>query len=46
MQPKVLKFLLDIESIIQEIELVKASVENDFLKYQRDIILQRAVVAR
>jgi uncharacterized protein with HEPN domain len=43
MQPKVLKFLLDIESIIQEVELVKAKVENNFLKYQNDIILQRAV---
>jgi uncharacterized protein with HEPN domain len=43
MQPKVLKFILDIESVIQEIETVKAKTENDFNTFRSDIIMQRAV---
>ena len=43
MQPKILKFLLDIQSIIQEIELVKTKTNNNFTSFQSDIILQRAV---
>lgn len=43
MQPKILKFLLDIQSIIQEIELVKTKTNNNFSSFQSDIILQRAV---
>lgn len=43
MQPKILKFLLDIESVIQEIEIVKTRTNNNFNSFQSDIILQRAV---
>jgi uncharacterized protein with HEPN domain len=43
MQPKILKFLLDIESVIQEIELVKTKSNNDYKKFHSDIILRRAV---
>jgi uncharacterized protein with HEPN domain len=43
MQPKVLKYILDIESVIQEIEAIKAKTNNNFKSFQSDIILQRAV---
>lgn len=43
MQPKILKFLLDIKSVIQEIETVKTKTNNNFNSFQSDIILQRAV---
>ena len=43
MQPKILKFLLDIQSVIQEIETVKTKTNNNFIAFQSDIILQRAV---
>ena len=42
MQPKILKYLLDIESIISEIETVKERIGNDFYEFKKDIILQRA----
>jgi uncharacterized protein with HEPN domain len=43
MQPKLLKYILDIESVIKEIELVKERTSNDFNQFSKDIILQRAV---
>jgi len=43
MQPKLLKYILDIESVIEEIELIKQKVRNDFHVFSGDIILQRAV---
>ena len=43
MQLKIFKYLLDIESVIQEIETVKSKTENNFKAFQTDIILQRAV---
>lgn len=43
MQPKILKFLLDIQSVIQEIETVKTKVNNNFNSFKSDILLQRAV---
>ena len=43
MQPSILKFLLDIQSVIQEIELVKTKTNNDFTSFKSDILLQRAV---
>ena len=43
MQPKVLKYLLDIESIISEIETIKVRIGTDFTVFANDIILQRAV---
>ena len=43
MQPKVLKYLLDIQSIINEIEGVKAKTENNFNLFHSDIILRRAI---
>jgi uncharacterized protein with HEPN domain len=38
-----LKYLLDILSVIQEIETVKTKTNNNFNSFQSDIILQRAV---
>lgn len=43
MQPKVLKYLLDIESIISEIETIKVRIGTDFTVFAKDIIMQRAV---
>ncbi|MCA1751215.1 MAG: hypothetical protein LC670_05385 [Flavobacteriales bacterium] len=43
MQPEVLKYLLDIESIIGEIESLKQRVEDNYVQFSRDILLQRAV---
>ena len=43
MQPKILKFLLDIQSVIQEIESIKTKPKNDFNAFKSDIILQRAI---
>lgn len=42
MQPKLLKYILDIESIINEIESIKSKTQNNFSNFQNDIILQRA----
>jgi uncharacterized protein with HEPN domain len=43
MQPKILKYILDIESVIEEIESIKQKTQNDFNNFSNDIILQRAV---
>jgi len=43
MQPKLLKYILDIESIIEEIESIKQKTNNNFNYFSDDIILQRAV---
>ena len=43
MQPRVLKYILDIQSIIEEIESIKKITENNFNFFKSDIILQRAV---
>ena len=43
MQPKILKYILDIQSIIQEIENIKSKTNNNFNSFQSDIILQRAI---
>ena len=43
MQPKVLKYLLDIESIISEIEIIKERLGNDFNVFTKDVIMQRAI---
>lgn len=43
MQLSVLKFLLDIQSVIHEIENIKSKANNNFSLFQSDIILQRAV---
>jgi len=43
MQPKVLKYILDIESVIKEMELVKKKANNNFDHFQSDMILQRAI---
>jgi uncharacterized protein with HEPN domain len=43
MQPKLLKYILDIESVIEEIETIKQKSQGDFLNFSGDIILQRAV---
>lgn len=43
MQPRILKYLLDLESVISEIETIKTRVGNDFFVFSNDVILQRAV---
>ncbi len=43
MQPKILKYVLDIESVIQEIESIKQKTKNNYNYFSDDIILQRAV---
>ncbi len=43
MQPKVLKYILDIQAVIQEIKNIKAKTENNFNLFKADIILQRAI---
>ncbi|EON77812.1 hypothetical protein ADIS_1731 [Lunatimonas lonarensis] len=43
MQLKLLKYVLDIESVIEEIESIKQKTQNDFQNFSDDIILQRAV---
>ena len=36
MQPKLLKYILDIESIIEEIESIKQKTHNDFQNFSDD----------
>ena len=43
MQLRILKYLLDIECIILEIEDIKVKTENNFAFFNSDIILQRAI---
>ncbi|MBK7127872.1 MAG: DUF86 domain-containing protein [Crocinitomicaceae bacterium] len=43
MRPEILKYILNIESVIQEIESIKTTSSNDFSIFQKDIVLQRAV---
>ncbi|MCE3294525.1 MAG: hypothetical protein K0R65_239 [Crocinitomicaceae bacterium] len=43
MQPRILKYILDIESVILEINSVKQRTSNDFNVFQQDILLQRAI---
>lgn len=43
MQPKLLKYILDIESVIEEIESIKQKTQNDFNNFSNDIILQGAI---
>lgn len=43
MQHKLLKYILDIESVIEEIEFIKLKTQNNFNNFSKDIILQRAV---
>ena len=43
MQPKILKYILDIQSVIQEIETIKTKANNNFISFKTDIILQRAI---
>ena len=40
---RILKYILDIESIILEIDLIKKSVDNDFTKFKNDFRSTRAV---
>ncbi len=43
MQPRILKYILDIESIINEIENIKDKTENNFNLFQNEIVFQRAI---
>ncbi|REG90939.1 HepT-like ribonuclease domain-containing protein [Algoriphagus antarcticus] len=43
MNAKALKYILDLESILGEIDEIKLRVENNFIIYQKDFIVKRAV---
>ena len=43
MQHKLLKYILDIESIIQEIEKIKQLTQNNFNAFRSEILYQRAI---
>jgi uncharacterized protein with HEPN domain len=43
MQHRVLKYILDIESVIAEIESFKESVHNDYSIYKEQIVVKRAI---
>ncbi len=43
MQHKLLKYILDVESVIIEIEAIKTKTDNNFIVFKSDIILQRAI---
>lgn len=42
MRIKILKYILDIESVHEEIESIKASAENNFENFRNNSILKRA----
>jgi hypothetical protein len=42
MQLNILKYILDIESVISEIESIKLKANNDFSAFKSDMILRRA----
>ena len=42
MQLDILKYLLDIQSVISEIETIKFKANNDFVVFKSDMILRRA----
>ena len=42
MQLNILKYILDIESVISEIESMKLKANNDFSAFKSDMILRRA----
>lgn len=42
MNPKALKYILDIESIILELEQIKSRVNNNFNLFQKDFVIKRA----
>lgn len=43
MQPKLLKCIFDIESVLEQIEFIKQIAKNDFQNFSDDIIFQRAI---
>jgi uncharacterized protein with HEPN domain len=43
MNAKALKYILDIESILKEIDEIKLRIGNNFNTYQKDFIIKRAV---
>jgi uncharacterized protein with HEPN domain len=43
MQPKTLKYILDIESVIEEIEAIKLKTNNDYNTFANNMILLRAI---
>lgn len=42
MNPKSLKYILDIESVIGEIEALKDHVGNNFIEFQKNLLAKRA----
>lgn len=43
MQPRLLKYILDVESVIEEIEFIKSKTENNYNNFSKNIIFQRAI---
>ncbi len=43
MNPKALKYILDIESVLGEIDEIKSRIGNDYKQYQADFMIKRAV---
>jgi len=43
MNAKALKYILDIETILKEIDKIKLRVGNNFITFQKDFIIKRAV---
>jgi hypothetical protein len=41
MQPKALKYVLDIQSLIGELDSFKALVDNDFFKYSERLVVKK-----
>lgn len=42
MNPRILKYLLDIESILSEIEVITARTKNNFDNFKEDFLIKRA----
>ena len=43
MQPRALKYILDIDALVKEIDSFKSLVRNDFFEYQKQLVVKRAV---
>ncbi len=43
MNPKALKYILDIESVIGEIELIQVEIKNDFNIFKSNLMAKRAM---
>lgn len=43
MNPKALKYILDIDSVIGEIELIQVELNNDFSTFKSNLMAKRAL---